>query len=55
MIKNQIKCPKCHRVLLRLYSNNVKSITCVCGHTIEFVKRKDGYGTRYPKKEEEDK
>ena len=33
MIKKQVKCPRCGKVLLRLYSTATKSVTCTCGHT----------------------
>lgn len=33
MIKKQVKCPRCGKVLLRLYSTAVKSVTCSCGYT----------------------
>ena len=35
MIKEQIKCPKCGKVLLRGYSMAILAITCKCGHTID--------------------
>lgn len=34
MIKKQVKCPRCGKVLLRLYSTAIKSITCTCGYTV---------------------
>ena len=38
MIKEQIKCPKCGKVLLRGYSMAVTSVTCRCGKTIDLRK-----------------
>ena len=38
MIKEQIKCPKCGKVLLRGYSMAIWAITCKCGHTIDLKK-----------------
>lgn len=31
MIKEQVKCPKCNKVLLRGYSTAVISVQCRCG------------------------
>lgn len=39
MIKEQVKCPRCGKVLLRLYSPIVKSVTCKCGYTIDLKER----------------
>ena len=38
LIKEQIKCPKCGKVLLRGYSMAILEITCKCGHTINLKK-----------------
>ena len=35
MIKNDLKCPKCGKTLLRAYSMAVRSVTCKCGRTID--------------------
>ena len=37
MIKKQVKCPRCGKVLLRLYSTATKSVTCTCGHTTKLI------------------
>lgn len=50
MIKEQVKCPKCHKVLLRGYSTAITTITCKCGQTIDlkknFRKVEEDYGKR---------
>lgn len=38
MIKRQVKCPRCGKVLLRSYSTAIRSITCSCGNTIDMKK-----------------
>lgn len=35
MVKKQVKCPRCGKVLLRLYSTVIHSVTCSCGYTID--------------------
>jgi hypothetical protein len=35
MIKEQVKCPRCGKVLLRSYSTAVTSVRCKCGYTID--------------------
>ena len=40
MIKEQIRCPKCNKVLLRGYSMAIKSIMCKCGELI-YLKKKN--------------
>jgi ribosomal protein L37E len=41
MIKKQVKCPRCGKVLLRLYSVQIKSVTCTCGYTIDMKHHKE--------------
>ncbi len=47
MIKEQVKCPKCGKVLLRGYSTAVTQVICKCGKTIDvkknFRKIEDNY------------
>ena len=38
MIKEQVKCPKCNKVLLRGYSTSIVSVTCKCGQIIDLKK-----------------
>lgn len=38
MIKRQVKCPRCKKVLLRAYSTAIRSVTCSCGYTIDMKK-----------------
>ena len=38
VIKRQVKCPRCGKVLLRAYSTAIRSITCSCGNTIDMKK-----------------
>lgn len=40
MIKKQVKCPRCGKVLLRMYSTAVISVTCKCGYCIN-LKQQD--------------
>ena len=35
MIKEQVKCPRCDKVLLRMYSTAIRTITCKCGCMID--------------------
>ncbi len=35
MIKEQVKCPRCGKVLLRAYSTAVTSVRCKCGYTVD--------------------
>lgn len=35
MIKEQVKCPRCGKVLLRGYSTAIISVTCKCGYTVD--------------------
>lgn len=35
MIKEQVKCPHCGKVLLRMYSTAVISATCKCGCRVD--------------------
>lgn len=35
MIKEQVKCPRCGKVLLRGYSTAVISATCKCGYRVD--------------------
>lgn len=38
VIKRQVKCPRCGKVLLRSYSTAIRSITCSCGYYINMKK-----------------
>lgn len=38
MIKEQVKCPKCGKVLLRGYSMAITAVICKCGATIDLKK-----------------
>ena len=31
MIKKDLKCPKCGKSLLRMYSTSIVAVTCKCG------------------------
>ena len=43
MIKEQIKCPRCNKILARGYSMAIKTIMCSCGHVVTIKKpKKDG-------------
>ena len=43
MIKEQIKCPRCNKILARGYSMAIKTIMCSCGHEVIIKKpKKDG-------------
>ena len=35
MIKEQVKCPRCGKVLLRAHSTAVTSVRCKCGYTVD--------------------
>lgn len=35
MIKEQVKCPRCGKVLLRSYSTAVTSVRCKCGYMLD--------------------
>ena len=35
MIKEQVKCPRCGKVLLRVYSTAATSVHCKCGYTVD--------------------
>lgn len=35
MIKEQVKCPRCGKVLLRMYSTAVLTVTCKCGCKVD--------------------
>lgn len=41
MIKKQVKCPRCGRTLLRLYSPKVHSVKCTCGYITYFERHKE--------------
>lgn len=38
MVKKQLKCPRCGKVLMRMYSRAVLSATCSCGCYINLKK-----------------
>lgn len=38
MIKEQVKCPKCNKVLIRGYSTAVLQVYCKCGKVIDLRK-----------------
>lgn len=43
MIKEQVKCPQCGKVLLRGYSTAIRSVRCNCGYVIDMKhKKKEG-------------
>ena len=46
MIKEQVKCPRCSKVLLRAYSTSVIAVRCKCGHWVDL---------KHPEKCKEDK
>lgn len=39
MIKKGIKCPRCKKNLLLLYGTAVRSITCVCGCSVDLKQK----------------
>lgn len=41
MIKKQVKCPRCGKVLLRLYSTAIKSVTCTCEFTVNLKQKEE--------------
>ena len=41
MIKKQVKCPRCGKVLLRCYSATVRAVMCPCGYIL-YLKQKEG-------------
>ena len=46
MIKEQVKCPRCSKVLLRAYSTAVVTVRCKCGYWMDL---------KHPEKRKEDK
>lgn len=34
MVKKQLKCHRCGKLLLREYGKAILSVTCVCGYTM---------------------
>ena len=46
MIKEQVKCPRCGKVLLHAYSTAVTSVRCKCGYMVDL---------KHPEKEEDKK
>lgn len=47
MIKEQLKCPKCGKVLLRGYSAGVVSVTCNCGCVIRLKEHTHTKGDKH--------
>ena len=41
MVNKQLKCKKCGKVLLRVYSRAIVSVTCTCGCTTDMKHTKD--------------
>lgn len=41
MVNKQLKCKKCGKVLLRVYSRAIVSVTCSCGHCIDMKHTKE--------------